>query len=51
VAKSTALVLRRREALSSPLTQIATMTGTGKIHKLMRREQFKDHQLQQTAAE
>jgi acyl-CoA synthetase (AMP-forming)/AMP-acid ligase II len=27
------------------------MTGTGKIHKLTLREQFKDYQLQQTAAE
>ena len=27
------------------------MTGTGKIHKLTLRQQFKDHQVQQTAAE
>jgi fatty-acyl-CoA synthase len=27
------------------------MTGTGKIHKLTPRQQFRDYQLQQTAAE
>jgi fatty-acyl-CoA synthase len=27
------------------------MTGTGKIHKLTLRQQFKDYQVQQTAAE
>jgi fatty-acyl-CoA synthase len=27
------------------------MTGTGKIHKLTLRQQFRDYQLQQTAAE